>query len=61
MSESTPKAAKLAFRDVQIGQIFEIERSFTAEDVLRFAAVSGSESAFLTGANVPVSGGLVMP
>ena len=44
MSESTPKATRLAFRDVQIGQTLEIERSFTAEDVQRFAAVSGDWS-----------------
>jgi 3-oxoacyl-[acyl-carrier protein] reductase len=44
MIESTPKAAELAFRDIQIGQTFEVERSFTAEDVRRFAAVSGDWS-----------------
>ena len=46
----------LTLGGVQIGQPSEIERSFTAEDVLRFAAVSGGESAFLTGANVQTGG-----
>jgi 3-oxoacyl-[acyl-carrier protein] reductase len=44
MIESTPKAAELVFRDVHIGQTFEAERSFTAEDVQRFAAISGDWS-----------------
>lgn len=44
MIESTPKAAELAFRDAQLGQTFEVERSFTAEDVQRFAAVTGDWS-----------------
>jgi len=44
MIDSTPKAATLEFRDIQIGQTFEIERSFSTEDVERFAAVSGDWS-----------------
>jgi 3-oxoacyl-[acyl-carrier protein] reductase len=44
MINSTPKAAELGFQDVQIGQTFEVERSFTAEDVQRFAGVSGDWS-----------------
>ncbi len=27
-----PKAAELGFRDIELGQTFEIERTFTAED-----------------------------
>jgi len=44
MIESTPKAARLEFRDIQIGQTFEIERSFSSADVEQFAAVSGDWS-----------------
>src|SRR5712692_10007076 len=39
-----PKAAELGFRDIELGQTFEIERTFIAEDVERFAAVSGDWS-----------------
>ena len=48
MIESTPNAATLAFRVVEIGQAFEVERSFTAEDVQRLAAVSGDWSPLQT-------------
>jgi 3-oxoacyl-[acyl-carrier protein] reductase len=88
MGESTPKAAKLAFRDVQIGQTFSLpgltrteltehyhEHVFKMEatriplgrladpdDVANTVVfLLGDESAFLTGVNVPVSGGQVMP
>src|SRR5215471_16771152 len=44
MIESTPKAARLEFREIQIGQTFEIERSFSSADVEQFAAVSGDWS-----------------
>ncbi|MBI2527065.1 MAG: SDR family oxidoreductase [Candidatus Rokubacteria bacterium] len=39
-----PAAAALTFRDIQLGQRFEIERTFTADDVERFAALSGDWS-----------------
>ncbi len=39
-----PAAATLTFRDIQIGQRFEIERTFTADDVERFATLSGDWS-----------------
>src|SRR6266849_3900020 len=39
-----PKAADLRFRDIELGQTFELERTFTVEDVERFAAVSGDWS-----------------
>ena len=39
-----PKAAELRFRDIELGRTFEVERTFTAEDVERFAAVSGDWS-----------------
>ncbi|HEY1129913.1 MAG TPA: SDR family oxidoreductase [Roseateles sp.] len=41
---STPKADELGFADIAIGQVFEIERSFSAQDVQAFAAVSGDHS-----------------
>jgi acyl dehydratase len=40
MIEPGPKAADLRFRDIELGQTFELERTFTVEDVERFAAVS---------------------
>lgn len=39
-----PAAAVLTFRDIQVGQRFEIERTFTADDVERFATLSGDWS-----------------
>ncbi|MDM4764891.1 SDR family oxidoreductase [Pelomonas sp. SE-A7] len=44
MSSSRPQAAELGFDDIEIGQVFELERSFSAEDVQAFAAVSGDHS-----------------
>lgn len=41
---STPKADELGFADIAIGQVFEVERSFSAQDVQAFAAVSGDHS-----------------
>ena len=37
-------AAELTFRDIALGQTFEVERTFTADDVQRFAALSGDWS-----------------
>jgi len=44
MTEQSPKAAALRFSDIHVGQAFEVERAFTADDVRRFAAVSGDWS-----------------
>jgi 3-oxoacyl-[acyl-carrier protein] reductase len=44
MSTTAPKAAELTFRDIELGQVFELERAFTAADVERFAAISGDWS-----------------
>lgn len=44
MSEVFPAAAELKFDDIQIGQVFEVARCFSAQDVLAFAAVSGDYS-----------------
>lgn len=44
MSLGQPSAAELRFDDIAIGQVFQIERSFSAQDVLAFAAVSGDFS-----------------
>lgn len=41
---TTPKADELGFADIAIGQVFEVERSFSAQDVQAFAAVSGDHS-----------------
>src|SRR5215831_18250302 len=41
---STLKAAVLEFENIQVGQLFEIGRSFSTDDVQRFAAVSGDWS-----------------
>jgi 3-oxoacyl-[acyl-carrier protein] reductase len=38
------EAARLKFSDIEIGQVFEIERAFSREDTLNFAAVSGDFS-----------------
>jgi len=88
MSESTPKAAKLAFRTSKSARlsfspgltrtvltehyherVFKMEatriplgRLADPDDVANTVAfLLGDESAFLTGVNVPVSGGQVMP
>lgn len=44
MSNAFPEASALKFDDISVGQTFELTRSFTAEDVLAFAAVSGDYS-----------------
>ena len=44
MSLTRPASAELGFDDIAIGQVFQIERSFSAQDVLAFAAVSGDYS-----------------
>ncbi|MFH7044203.1 SDR family oxidoreductase [Paucibacter sp. JuS9] len=41
---SRPEAAELGFGDIEVGQVYEIERSFSATDVQAFAAVSGDHS-----------------
>lgn len=40
----TPKADELGLADIAVGQVFEVERSFSAQDVQAFAAVSGDHS-----------------
>lgn len=44
MPQSFPSAAELTFDSVSVGQTFEVGRTFTAEDVLAFATVSGDFS-----------------
>ena len=44
MNTAYPKAAELRFDDISIGQTFELLRSFSAQDVLTFAALSGDYS-----------------
>jgi 3-oxoacyl-[acyl-carrier protein] reductase len=41
---SVEPAAVLVFRDIQVGATFECERTFTEDDLLRFAEVSGDFS-----------------
>jgi 3-oxoacyl-[acyl-carrier protein] reductase len=43
-SESFPVAQLVRFRDIEIDQVFEVERSFSREDTLAFAALSGDYS-----------------
>lgn len=44
MSQGFPAASELKFDEISVGQNFEIERSFSAQDVLAFAALSGDYS-----------------
>lgn len=44
MSKTFPAASELKFDDILVGQTFELERSFSAQDVLAFAALSGDYS-----------------
>lgn len=44
MSFSEQRAAEWAFREIKIGDIFRVERTFTADDVARFAQLSGDFS-----------------
>lgn len=39
-----PRAAELRFEDIAVGQSFELEHAFAAEDVRRFAELSGDFS-----------------
>jgi 3-oxoacyl-[acyl-carrier protein] reductase len=39
-----PAAARLGFSEIELGQVFEIERAFSREDTLAFARVSGDFS-----------------
>lgn len=41
---SGPRAADLRYHDIAIDQVYEIERTFTQDDTLAFAAVSGDYS-----------------
>ena len=43
-SQGLAAAAELTFEEIAIGQMFELERAFSAQDVLAFAAVSGDYS-----------------
>ncbi len=43
-NQSFPSASELTFEEISIGQVFELERAFSAQDVLAFAAVSGDYS-----------------
>lgn len=40
----TPVASDLAYDDISIGSVYSVERTFTREDVLRFAELSGDFS-----------------
>jgi 3-oxoacyl-[acyl-carrier protein] reductase len=44
MNDGFPAAAELKFDDISLGQTYEITRSFSAQDVLAFAALSGDYS-----------------
>lgn len=44
MSNGFPQADELQFNDISVGQTFELVRSFSAQDVLAFAALSGDYS-----------------
>ena len=44
MGDGFPAAAELKFADVELGQVFELTRAFSAQDVLAFAALSGDYS-----------------
>lgn len=41
-----PIAAARTFDEIEVGQIFELERAFSAQDVLAFAALSGGLQPF---------------
>jgi 3-oxoacyl-[acyl-carrier protein] reductase len=41
---SWPRPAELKYHDIEPGQLFELERTFSYEDVLAFAALSGDYS-----------------
>src|SRR3990167_6300495 len=44
MTNGFPAASDQKFDDISVGQTFELERSFSAQDVLAFAALSGDYS-----------------
>ena len=44
MTEAHPGAARLKFSDIELDQVFELERAFSREDTLAFAALSGDFS-----------------
>src|SRR5262245_52890146 len=44
MSEYVPKARELTFAEVSIGESYHIERTFTDDDVQKFASISGDFS-----------------
>ncbi len=44
MIDSWPRAAELTYADIESGQVFEIERTFSLEDLRAFAALSGDFS-----------------
>jgi 3-oxoacyl-[acyl-carrier protein] reductase len=41
---SWPRAAELTYHDIEPGQLFELERTFSYDDVLAFASLSGDYS-----------------
>lgn len=44
MSDSLPRAEDLRFADISVGEVFHVERTFTAEDVAGFARLCGDFS-----------------
>ncbi len=44
MTEAHTGAARLKFSDIELDQVFELERAFSPEDTLAFAALSGDFS-----------------
>src|ERR1700730_8582523 len=41
MTDARSALARLKFSEIELGQVFELERTFSHEDTLAFAAVSG--------------------
>jgi 3-oxoacyl-[acyl-carrier protein] reductase len=44
MSDAFPRAEELGLSDISVGDVFRVERTFTAEDVERFARLCGDFS-----------------
>jgi len=44
VNNSWPRAAELTYEDIEPGQVFEVERCFSHDDLLAFAALSGDYS-----------------
>ena len=44
MIDSWPRATELTYDDIEPGQVFEVERCFSHDDLLAFAALSGDYS-----------------